>query len=96
MVMVLEAHDADTPAGRPFTPVDIPLLEIPVAPAVAWVMLVKAVLMHKTGVEEAVPTVFKLKDSHAPMVGVDALRIVPSYWEGIPVPVEPDKQTAGL
>ncbi len=58
MVMVLEAHDADTPAGRPFTPVDIPLLEIPVAPVVAWVISVSAVLTHKVGVEDAAPVVF--------------------------------------
>ena len=58
MVMVLEAHEADTPAGRPLTPVDTPSLEMPVATVVAWVMLVKTVLIHKVGVEEAVPAVF--------------------------------------
>ena len=33
MVMILLAHDADTPAGKPFAP-DTPLLVIPVAPVV--------------------------------------------------------------
>ena len=33
MVMVLLAHDAETPVGKPFAP-DTPLLVIPVAPVV--------------------------------------------------------------
>ena len=51
------AQAADTPAGKPFAP-DTPLLEIPVAPVVVWVIFVKAVLIHKDGVEEAPPAVF--------------------------------------
>ncbi len=51
IVTVLEDQDAVTPAGRP---VAVP---IPVAPAVTCVMAVKAVLMHRVGVEEAAPTV---------------------------------------
>ncbi len=51
IVIVLEAQDAVTPAGRP---VAVP---IPVAPVVVCVMAVKAVLMHSVGVEEAVPGV---------------------------------------
>ena len=51
MVIVLLAHAAVTPAGNP---VAVP---IPVAPVVACVMLVKAVLIHKVGVLEAVPAV---------------------------------------
>ena len=51
MVIVFEAHDAVTPAGRP---VAVP---IPVAPVVACVIFVKAVLMHSVGEEEAAPTV---------------------------------------
>ena len=54
----MEAHDADTPAGKPLTPVDIPLLEMPVAPVVAWVIAVSAELIHKVGVEDAASTVF--------------------------------------
>ena len=35
-----------------------PLAEpIPVAPVVVWVILVKAVLIHNVGLEDAVPTV---------------------------------------
>ena len=49
IVIVLLAHAALTPAGRPFAP-DTPLLLMPVAPVVAIVMLVKAVLIHKVGV----------------------------------------------
>ena len=49
--MVLVNHAAVTPAGRPVaTP-------IPVAPVVVRVILVNAVLIHKVGVEEAVPAV---------------------------------------
>ena len=51
MVIVLLAHAAVTPAGNP---VAVP---IPVAPVVACVMLVKAVLIHKVGVLDAVPAV---------------------------------------
>ena len=52
MVIVLEAQDAVTPAGKP---VAVP---IPEAPVVVWVILVKAELIHKVGLELAVPTVF--------------------------------------
>ena len=51
MVIVFEAQAAVTPAGNP---VAVP---IPVAPVVAWVILVKAVLIHKVGLELAAPTV---------------------------------------
>ena len=53
IVIVFNAHDAVTPAGRP---VAVP---IPVAPVVVWVMAVRGVLTHSDGVAEAVPTVFK-------------------------------------
>lgn len=52
MVIVLEAHAAVIPAGRP---VAVP---IPVAPAVVCVILVNAVLIHRVGVEEAALAVF--------------------------------------
>ena len=51
MVIVFEAHAAPTPAGNP---VAVP---IPVAPVVVCVMLVKAVLIHKVGLELAAPAV---------------------------------------
>ncbi len=51
IVIVFVAHAAVTPAGKP---VGAPM---PVAPVVACVMLVNAVLIHKVGVEEAVPAV---------------------------------------
>ena len=51
IVMVLEDHAAVTPAGKP---VAVP---IPVAPVVAWVILVNAVLIHSVRVLEAVPAV---------------------------------------
>ena len=50
--MVLDAHAAVTPAGKP---VGAPM---PVAPVVAMVILVKAVLMHKVGEEDGAPAVF--------------------------------------
>ena len=52
MVIVFDAHEAVTPAGKP---VGVP---IPVAPVVAMVMLVNAVLTHKVGVDDGVPAVF--------------------------------------
>ena len=51
IVIVLDAQAAVTPAGKP---VEVP---IPVAPVVVWVILVKAVLMHKVGDDEAAATV---------------------------------------
>ena len=54
IVIVLLAKADDTPAGNPFAP-DTLELEIPVAPVVLIVIAVKAVLMHKVGVEEGVP-----------------------------------------
>ena len=51
MVIVLEAQVAVTPAGRPVA------LPMPVAPVVAMVMLVSAVLIQSVGVEDGVPAV---------------------------------------
>ena len=47
----MEAHAAETPAGKP---VAVP---IPVAPVVAIVILVSAVLIHKVGVLDGAPAV---------------------------------------
>lgn len=52
MVTVFEPKEADTPVGKP---VAVPM---PVAPEVVWVILVKGILIHKIGLEEAAPTVF--------------------------------------
>jgi hypothetical protein len=52
IVIVFDAHEAVTPAGKP---VAVP---IPVAPVVVWVIGVNAVLMHNVGVDDAAPTVF--------------------------------------
>ena len=54
MVMMLEAHVADTPVGKPLPP-DTPLFAIPVARIVVCVIFVKAVLIHKVGVLDAAP-----------------------------------------
>ena len=51
MVMVSLSQDAVIPAGKPIT------APIPVAPVVAWVIGVSAVLTHKVGVLDAAPTV---------------------------------------
>ena len=51
MVIVSDAQAAVTPDGKPVG------LPIPVAPVVAWVMFVNAVLIHKVGDEEAAPAV---------------------------------------
>ena len=52
MVIVFDAQDAVTPAGRS---VAVP---IPVAPVVVCVIAVSAVLMHSVGAEEAAEAVF--------------------------------------
>ena len=52
IVMVLPAHAAVTPAGKP---VGDP---IPVAPVVAIVILVNTVLIQRVGVDEGAPAVF--------------------------------------
>ena len=49
IVITFPNHVADTPAGKPFAP-DTPEFEIPVAPVVAIVILVSAVLIHTVGV----------------------------------------------
>ena len=51
MVIVFDAQAAVTPAGK-F--VGVPM---PVAPVVVCVMFVKAVLIHKVGVDDAAPAV---------------------------------------
>jgi hypothetical protein len=51
IVIVFDAQEAVTPAGNP---VAVPM---PVAPVVAIVMFVRAVLIHNVGVEEGVPAV---------------------------------------
>ena len=51
IVIVFDAQDAVTPAGRP---VGVP---IPVAPVVVCVIAVRGVLIHNVGVEDAIPTV---------------------------------------
>ena len=51
IIIIFDAQIAFTPAGRP---VGKP---IPVAPVVLWVILLKAVLIHKVGVDEATPAV---------------------------------------
>ena len=54
MVMVLAAQAAVTPAGKPNA------VPIPVAPVVVCVILVKGVLIHTVGVDEAAVTVFEV------------------------------------
>ena len=73
IVMLLLVHEALTPVGKPFAP-DTPELEIPVAPVVVWVIAVKAVLIHKVGVEEAVPDellAFTVKVAELPETGFE-------------------------
>ena len=52
MVIVLDAQDAVTPAGRPEA------VSIPVAPVVVCVIFTRAVLIHNVGFDEAKPAVF--------------------------------------
>ena len=55
IVIVLDAQVAETPTGKPLAP-ETPLFEIPVAPTVVCVIFVKALLIHKVGVELAAVT----------------------------------------
>ncbi len=61
MVIVLDAHAAVTPAGKP---VAVP---IPVAPVVVWVMAVKAVLILNVGLELAAPAVLIAETTMVPV-----------------------------
>jgi hypothetical protein len=56
MVIVLPAHAALTPAGKPLTPLT-PALLIPVAPVVAMVIGVRAVLIQSVGLALGVAAV---------------------------------------
>ncbi len=56
MVMALEAQVAITPGGKPL-PAETPAFKTPVAPVIACVIFVKAVPIHKVGVDEATPAV---------------------------------------
>ena len=51
IVIVLAAHAAVTPAGNPTA------APIPVAPVVAWVILVRTVLIQSVGVDDGAPAV---------------------------------------
>ena len=85
IVIVFPAQIAVTPAGSPVaTP-------IPVAPVVVWVMLVRAVLIHNVGVEEAAEAVLFAvtvivfdaeADPQEPPVVVNARVAVPEYPAG--------------
>ena len=57
MVIVFDAHAAETPAGKPFPP-ETPEFEIPVALVVVCVMFVKAVFTQSVGELDAAPAVF--------------------------------------
>ena len=56
IVMVLAAQLALTPTGKPLAP-ETPAFEMPVAPVIACVIFVKAVPIHKVGVDEAAAAV---------------------------------------
>ena len=56
IVITLVAQCADTPAGNPLAPATLSL-EIAVAPVVAMVILVNAVLIHSVGVDDGAPAV---------------------------------------
>ena len=56
MVITLAAQCAETPAGKLLAPV-VASLDMPVAPVVAIVIAVNAVLIHKVGDVEGDPAV---------------------------------------
>ena len=55
-MITLATQCADTPPGNPLAPAT-PSLEIAVAPVVAIVILVNAVLIHSVGVDDGDPAV---------------------------------------
>ena len=74
MVMVFDAQEADTPAGKPVA------APIPIAPVVVCVISVSAVLMQSVGVDDAALTVLSgvtvivpiaLKFPHPPVNGME-------------------------
>ena len=90
IVIVFEAHVALTPAGNPFAP-ETPELEIPVAPVVAIVILVKAVLIHNVGVVDGDPAVLvafivKFVPLSAPSTAGALLTTLILYPVPVPVP----------
>ena len=78
IVMVLDAHDAVTPAGNP---VGEPM---PVAPVVAIVIAVKAVLIHKVGLEDGLPAVFAAVTTIVPVAFTPNPMIVPQAQQQEP------------
>jgi len=81
IVIVFANHAAVTPAGKP---VAVP---IPVAPVVAWVILVNAVLIQSVGLELAVAAVFAavtipLATTFCVVAPVEVIAILPL---GVPV-----------
>ena len=61
IVITFAAQAALTPAGRPVA------APMPVAPLVVWVIFVRAVLMHRVGVEDAAPTVLSFNTVMVPV-----------------------------
>src|SRR5260221_3062376 len=96
MVMVFDAHVADTPAGNPFAP-DTPLFDIPVAPVVTIVILANAVLIHNVGVDDGAPNVlfgvtvstagFEIVCGQVPLVLLITTSYVPPSLAATPVMV---------
>jgi hypothetical protein len=56
MVILLDPQIALTPVGKPLAP-ETPEFEIPVAPVVVCVILVRGELIHKVGADDAAPAV---------------------------------------
>ena len=61
IVITFAAQATLTPAGRPVA------APMPVAPLVVWVIFVRAVLMHRVGVEDAAPTVLSFNTVMVPV-----------------------------
>ena len=70
MVITFAAQVAETPAGKPFAPVT-PLLEIPVAPEVVWVIFVIAEFKQTIGVDDAGPAVLTALTVRVPVAFTD-------------------------
>jgi hypothetical protein len=87
MVMVFDAHAAETPAGKPFAP-ETPEFEIPVARVVVCVIAVKALLIQTDGAEDALLTVSQagLRTTAIPAISLGEVFTVQFT---LPLPVVP-------
>ena len=89
---MFDAQVAETPAGKPLPP-ETPLFEIPVAPSVVCVIFVKALFIHKVGVElAAVTELSEITVTTKPALDGEAQTVPPDVIKAVAV-YEADVET---